>query len=493
MLLKRQNAETKFPKGSVDLSRGKELAKNTAILTFGKVCTQFISFFLLPLYTAILDTAEYGTYDLLITYATLLLPLFNWQLDQGVFRFMLEVRDNRAGQTKLFSTIFSANTAQSAAYVAILLLVSKFVDLPNVWFLAAYVVALIYLNLLLQFARGQGRNVVYAVAGFISASATVVFNVITLVVLKLGLNGLYISTLAAYFLAVAYLFFALKPWRYLRIKQVKLSVLKTVCRYSLPLIPNNLAWWVVNVSDRLIVSHILGVGQNGIYTVANKFSNVFISFYNIFNLSWTESVSLHYQDEDRDRFLSETITTLYKLFSCACLGIVALMPFIFPILINESYGEAYPQVPILMYAMLMRVIVGLYSCIYIAMKNTKKVAYTSAAAAVINIVLHLLLINKIGLFAASISTFVAFGSMAVIRYIDVNRYVKMKISTPVLVSSFVLGIALMISYYQQNTVLDVIFLIIVCVYAVAMNWKFGLKCLAEAKELLLKFKNKKQQ
>ena len=461
MLLKRQNAETKFPKGSVDLSRGKELAKNTAILTFGKVCTQFISFFLLPLYTAILDTAEYGTYDLLITYATLLLPLFNWQLDQGVFRFMLEVRDNRAGQTKLFSTIFTANTAQSAAYVAILLLVSKFVDLPNVWFLAAYVVALIYLNLLLQFARGQGRNVVYAVAGFISASATVVFNVITLVVLKLGLNGLYISTLAAYFLAVAYLFFALKPWRYLRIKQVKLSVLKTVCRYSLPLIPNNLAWWVVNVSDRLIVSHILGVGQNGIYTVANKFSNVFISFYNIFNLSWTESVSLHYQDEDRDRFLSETITTLYK--------------------------------PILMYAMLMRVIVGLYSCIYIAMKNTKKVAYTSAAAAVINIVVHLLLINKIGLFAASISTFVAFGSMAVIRYIDVNRYVKMKISTPVLVSSFVLGIALMISYYQQNTVLDVIFLIIVCVYAVAMNWKFGLKCLAEAKELLLKFKNKKQQ
>lgn len=190
---------------------------------------------------------------------------------------------------------------------------------------------------------------------------------------------------------------------------------------------------------------------------------------------------------------AETITTLYKLFSCACLGIVALMPFVFPILINESYGEAYPQVPILMYAMLMRVIVGLYSCIYIAMKNTKKVAYTSAAAAVINIVVHLLLINKIGLFAASISTFVAFGSMAVIRYIDVNRYVKMKISTPVLVSSFVLGIALMISYYQQNTALDVIFLIIVCVYAVAMNWKFGLKCLAEAKELLLKFKNKKQQ
>jgi len=475
------------------LSRGKELAKNTAILTLGKVCTQFLSFFMLPLYTALLDTAEYGTYDLLITYATLLLPLFNWQLDQGIFRFMLDVREDREGQKKLFSSVFAANTVQSAVYAAVILLLSLVVDLPNVWFLVLHVILLIYLNLLLQFARGQGKNTVYAIASFISASATVILNVVLLVAFKMGLNGLYISTILAHVITIFYLAFALKPWKYFGIRQMKLSVFKNVCRYSLPLIPNNLAWWVVNVSDRIIVSHILGVGQNGIYTVANKFSNVFISFYNIFNLSWTESVSLHYTDEDRDKFFSETITTLYKLFSCACFGIVALMPFIFPILVNENYNEAYPQIPILMYAMLMRVIVGLYSCIYIAMKQTKKVAYTSVAAAVINIVVHLLLINRIGLFAASISTFVAFGSMAVIRYIDINKCVKMKISTPVLLSSFVLAVALMVSYYQQNTVLDVIFLVIVCVYAVAMNWKFGMKCLAEAKELLLKFKNRKKQ
>lgn len=50
------------------MSRKTELAKNTAILTVGKLCTQCISFFLLPLYTAILSTEEYGTFDLLVTY-----------------------------------------------------------------------------------------------------------------------------------------------------------------------------------------------------------------------------------------------------------------------------------------------------------------------------------------------------------------------------------------------------------------------------------------
>ena len=72
------------------MSRKTELAKNTAILTVGRLCTQCISFFLLPLYTAILSTEEYGTFDLLVTYSTLLLPLVNWQLDQGLFRFMLD-------------------------------------------------------------------------------------------------------------------------------------------------------------------------------------------------------------------------------------------------------------------------------------------------------------------------------------------------------------------------------------------------------------------
>ena len=80
------------------MSRKTELAKNTAILTVGKLCTQCISFFLLPLYTAILSTEEYGTFDLLVTYSTLLLPLVNWQLDQGLFRFMLDYRGNKEEQ-----------------------------------------------------------------------------------------------------------------------------------------------------------------------------------------------------------------------------------------------------------------------------------------------------------------------------------------------------------------------------------------------------------
>lgn len=454
------------------MNRKTELAKNTAILAFGKICTQCISFLLLPLYTAVLDTTEYGTFDLMVTYGTLLIPLVNWQFDQGIFRFTLDCRDDVEQQKKLFSTVLAFNTLHILVYIALLAIGSRIITISNSYFLMAYVALHVYTALFLQFVRGLGKNKAYAVASFISASMTVVLNVITLVCFDMGLNGLFYATLLSQVFTILYLCIKIRPHKYFSLRAIKKDVYTSVRRYSLPLIPNNLAWWVVNVSDRTVISYFLGVAVNGLYTVANKFSNVFIQIYNVFNLSWTETVSLHYNDEDRDEFLSETITTMYGLFSCACLGIVACMPFIFPIMVNKDYSEAYPQIIILMYAMLCRVVVGLYSSTYVATKESKKIASTSIISAVINIAVNLALIGKIGLFAASISTLVAFGIMAVVRYIDINKVIRLRIDAKILISSILLALLLAVTYYVNHFVLNIIMLVIICVYAIIVNKGF---------------------
>ena len=451
------------------MSRQKDLARNTAILTVGKVCTQCISFFLLPLYTAILSAEDYGTFDLFVTYATLLLPLINWQLDQGLFRFMLDYRGNKDEQKKLFSTLLLSSTVQNIIYVVLFICIEPFLKIENAYFLLLYVVLQVYNALFLQFVRGLGYSIKYTIASFISASATTVLNVIALVFLRMGLQGLFVSTLTAQLLTLVYLVISSRSWEYFSLKNARIGIFKRVGTYSIPLIPNNLAWWVVNASDRTIISHFLGTAANGIYSVANKFPNVFINFYNILNLSWTETVSLHYNDEDRDEFLTDTMTSLVKLFVAACLGIVACMPFVFPIMVNAKYSAAYNQILILMYAMLFRVLVGLYSCVYVAQKNAKKIAYTSISAAIINITVDLLLINKIHVFAASLSTLIAFLSMFIVRYIDVNKAVHMRIKKPIAIGSILLSIMLVGTYYCNNKVIQFVALCITALYAVVTN------------------------
>ena len=176
----------------------------------------------------------------------------------------------------------------------------------------------------------------------------------------------------------------------------------------------------MGVSDRTIVSTVLGISANGIYSAANKFSSIFTTIYNIFNIAWIESVALHINDKDANTYLSDMINRIFKLFSTLALGIIAIIPFIFKIMVDSSYAEAYLQIPILVISVLCNIMVMLLSALYIAKKMTKVVMHTSIISAIINIITNLLLINYIGLYAASISTFLAYFIMMLIRMKNIN-------------------------------------------------------------------------
>lgn len=454
------------------MNKQKELAKNTIILTVGKVCTQFVSFLLLPLYTALLSPEDYGIFDLMNTYISILVPLFNWQFENGLFRFMMDCRDNKEEQKKLFSTIIIANGLQSIIYILFYLLFGRFISSPYKIYLAIDVVVNIFLNTLLQFPRGLGKNGDYAIASFISATSTIVLNVLLIFALKMGIWGMFIATVAGKIVTVLYLSISQKVWRYFSIRSFSSNTFKDVSKYSLPLIPNQLSWWTISISDRLIVSHILGLAANGVYSIANKFSSLYITVYNIFNLSWTESVTVHVSDEDRDEFMTETINSMFLLFGCACIGIIAVMPIVFPMMVNEQYNAAYNQIPILMIAVLFQVIVGLFSVIYVAMKKSVDIAKTSFYAAVINISTNVILVGFIGLYAASVSTLLAYATMAIYRYFHVKRYIDITLRKKnIVIIAILAGIAIF-AYYYGSLFLKCLSLIFIAVCSIYLNWGF---------------------
>lgn len=70
--------------------RGKYLAKNTIIFTLGNLGTKLIQFFLVPLYTNVLSTADYGVVDLVTTIGMVLAPILLLNINDGVMRFALD-------------------------------------------------------------------------------------------------------------------------------------------------------------------------------------------------------------------------------------------------------------------------------------------------------------------------------------------------------------------------------------------------------------------
>ena len=136
-------------------------------------------------------------------------------------------------------------------------------------------------------------------------------------------------------------------------KSIKFSVhdrklLKEMMKYSIPLIPSEIGHWVISVSDRLIITFFLGSSFNGLYAISAKFPTLIVSIYNLFNMSWQETVSLHIKDADINDYISKTFSNVLNLFSSAVALLCALLPFIYEIIIGEDFLDSYKYILILL-------------------------------------------------------------------------------------------------------------------------------------------------
>ena len=457
------------------MSRERELVKNTAIIAIGKISAQIVSFILLPVYTALLTTSDYGIVDLLNTYVSLLVPVVTLQMEQALFRYLLKYRNDAKEKTRLISSACVSICIQLCIFGGLYLSIAFLIDSSYKVYLVANIVAYAITSVFMQIARGLGDNIGYAMGSFIMAAGTLTFNIIFVIGLKKGAAGMLLANLAAHILCAVVLFFREGIWKYFKISSASIKVLKELLSYSVPLIFNTISWWIFNVSDRTIITLIMGISANGIYSVANKFSGLYITFYNVFNLSWTESVALHINDEDASEYLSQIMETIFRLFSSITIGIIACMPVVFPIMINSKFSDAYFQIPILMTASLFFTVSGLYGAIYIARMKTKDVAKTSMIAAVINVLINLLFIKRIGIYAASISTAAAYGFLMLFRIIGIRKYMRISVSKKVVLSTIIMLIVVYVGYYINRFSITVFLIGLAVIYAILLNRKFLMK------------------
>ena len=145
------------------------------------------------------------------------------------------------------------------------------------------------------------------------------------------------------------------------------------------------------------------------------------------------------------------------------------MPFAFNILINEKFAEAYYQIPILILGSVFNILVSFVGSIYVAKKLTKEIAKTSIISAVINIFVNIALIKSIGLYAASISTVIAYALMFIYRWIDVKKYVKFNVNKILMFALIIMYGVTIFTYYLKNTMISVVVLVIVVVFAIITN------------------------
>lgn len=452
-----------------DNNKSKELAKNTIVVSAGRLSTQLLGYLLLPLYTSALSKEEYGIVDLVNVYSQLLVPIVILQVDQALMRFMIKDGDSESRRIRTVSSTYFFYIFQVIAFAFLSLGLCGVFRNNIIIFLYVNTIAIGFSNLTLQTVRGLGDNLTYSIASFICGVITVLLNVVFIAELNLGAEGMILASIIGNLISVCYVFYKKKIYKFIKISSFNCDILKNVLHYSWPLVPNSIIWWIVNASDRGIVQVFLGTEANGILAISHKFSAIIIALYNLFHITWTESAMRHFSEKDKNSFFSSVFDTVFRVMIAFSILLIGTMPFIFGLLINPSFTEAYYQIPIYTAASMLNVIAGVFSVIYVYEMKTREIAKTSLVSGGINILINILFIEHIGLYAASISSVVAFGVMAFYRAADVKKYITYRISVVVVIASVLMYGVGGVSFYMNNQLIHIIYLLVAMAYGLLIN------------------------
>jgi O-antigen/teichoic acid export membrane protein len=233
------------------------------------------------------------------------------------------------------------------------------------------------------------------------------------------------------------------------------KLIKSIVKYTLPLIPNSISWWIVNSSDRYIVYFNLGQASNGIYSVANKFPTVISTLAGIMYFAFQESMIKEYYSVDRNEFYSKLFKKYYYfLFSLVLCG-VPLTKIVINLFVGAAYQEAWKYTGFLFLSTVFCALSSFLGIGYQIAKDTKKSAYTTIIAAVTNIIINTATIKMIGLHAASFSTLAAYMLLMIIRINQCKQYFQLNVHWKQFSVLMLVSLAFISISYLSNTIVNI--------------------------------------
>lgn len=408
------------------MDKYKKLAVNTVIFAIGTFSSKILSFLLMPFITKVMGTGEYGAADLVQQTANVLIPVVTLAVNSAALRFAL---DKAADKRDVFTTGIRTTFVGFAIFLVFipvfpLIKVNDFVLGDYTLLIYLFVLVSSMRQLCQQFVRGCGHVRLFAIDGILATATNLGFTLLYLGVFHWGVTGYVMSIITSDALSVLFLF-----WRGRLASQIKWKgnnpiVRKNMLKYCIPLIPTIILWWIINVSNRYLVTYFIGLDANGLYTAASKIPNFVVMFSSIFIDAWQLSAVDEYDSEDRAKFF----TNIFRIYSGGVFTVASALilfdQFITTILVSDSYYTSWEYVPVLIIATTFSCLVNFLASIYMAEKKSVMSMVTAMLGAVMNVVVSLILIPRIGTVGAAVGTAVSFITVFVARVINTRKYVK---------------------------------------------------------------------
>lgn len=407
----------------------KYLAKNIGVLTISNFATKLLSFFLVPLYTSILTTYEYGVFDFISTTVLLIIPVLTENIQDASVRFSMDVNNDKQGVFTVSLRYFF----QGLICLSILVMINYLFSFNGLFKEYGFIMIIMYIfqamtGILISFAKGNEMIGAISTSSLLGSVIIIASNILFLCFVKIGIVGYFIANIMGYVAQTIFLSVSIKTWRYYRPLNRYNALRKDMVKYSRPMVLNATAWWVNNASDRYIVTWLCGTAANGIYSVAYKIPSILNIMQNIFDMAWSLSAYKEFDGDDNDGFFSKMYAGYNLLIVIVCSAFIVLDKFFCKILFANEFYLAWKYVPFLMISVVFSALGGYIGGIFTALKISKEFAISTTVGAVVNFILNIILIIKVGVIGAAIATAISYFVVWLLRLVYLKKYLRMNIS-----------------------------------------------------------------
>lgn len=408
------------------------LARGSAMYSVGFVLPRVGTFLLLPIYVSVLSSADYGAVALVVSVAQLLANLLRMGLDGALMRMHFDSA-NHEQQQRLLATVATMTTivagigalvAAGLAWAFFEILFSGLTFLPFGLIAAvlSFTITFQYLPATALRAREQpGRFLAFTGGAFL---VTAVATLVLLLGFGLGVVGALLGQVAGGVFVVTVsgvmLFRAGGPL-------LDQRLVRPALRYGLPLVPHTLSGWLLNVSDRWLLSLLLPLSALqarsaiGVYSLGYQLAYAIDLLAQSFNSAWVPFF-YRYGGTPQARAIHREMTTLVMAGFGAMAALLAIhAELVVDVIARPEFAPAATIVPILTLAFVAHVFYIAVVTVIFYTKQTGFLPLITGTSAVVNVTTNVALIPVFGIVGAAWATLAAFTFMATATYLLARR------------------------------------------------------------------------
>ena len=453
----------------------KRLSKASAIYGSGHFFRKIIGFFLIPIYTRFLTPADYGILSIVSVIGSILFIVLPMGIDGAVIRLYYDYREHKEDLKSYLGTISIFLLGMNLIIILFInyigaglfevLIKDKSLTFDPYMKLKIYSTYLGLASIIpLMLFRVREKSLHYISITTIQFIISVSFIIYFVVFLKQGAigsikGGLYASLI----LFIIYILLTIKEINF----SFHFSKIIETLRFSLPLVPHNLAGWILSLSDKLILQRYSSLSEVGLYSLGYTLGMVMNLIVMSINFAWAPFFFDTAKTNKDAKQIFARITTLWMIFiSFICIsGILFSREIVILITTEKFYGSAL-VIPIILVSYFLN---GMYFMVVNAifyLKKTKVLPIFTFTTAMVNIGLNFWWIPEYGMIGAAYATLVSY----IIQFLLVYKYSIRIYTIPYEYKKMGIVLIIFIAIYLVNMVYSF------DNFAISIPFKFGLLC-----------------